>query len=117
MSAPRPLVSGCAACVVPAGSWATIGAQVARRYYSAVQHWGRAFFMIVSDPDRLNGELVTVLAAKPTAATVRGGMLAQLQAWVWLIPPLPLSPDTYTRSAHPASRLRSPYSAEVVILL
>ena len=53
------------------GTWSVLAAQAPGRLISGVQHWGRAFFMIVSDPARLNGELITVPAVKPTLMTVR----------------------------------------------
>ncbi len=43
---------------------------MSKRRYGAINHWGRAFFMIVSDSDRLNGELITLPTAKPTSVTV-----------------------------------------------
>ena len=41
-----------------------------KRRYGSINHWGRAFFMIVSDSDRLNGELITLPVAKPSSVTV-----------------------------------------------
>ena len=57
----------------------TIGPPVPKRRYSAINHWGRAFFMIVSDSDRLNGELITLPTAKPSSVTVR--LFDSIPAW------------------------------------
>lgn len=53
-----------------AGSWLLLQPRVHERRVQQVLEWGTQLFMLVSDPARRNGELLTAPISKPTRTSV-----------------------------------------------
>lgn len=55
---------------LPAGSWLLLHPRVHEQQMQQVLDWGGQLFMLVSDPARRNGELLTAPISKPTRTSV-----------------------------------------------
>ena len=56
--------------VMLAGSWLLLQPRVHERRIEQVLEWGSQLLMLVSDPARRNGELLTAPISKPTRTSV-----------------------------------------------